>query len=459
MNEIKLGKEQQGAINSIKDFIKHSNKTPYSLIGYAGTGKSTIIKKLVEFLEEEYIDYVLCAPTHKARSVIQYATEREAITIHQLLKLSPQIEILDLDLRNLIFLPDTKKGAQIPYKGVVICDESSMVNDDLYNLLISRAKAFSAKIIFVGDIAQLKPVKSTYSSLVFNVEDKSELTTIYRQSYDSGLSTVLPTLRENTIPRFKEAIGKEGSLICVTTPRDLFVNAFPSFEKAVKDRDIFESKIYAYTNIRTTALNNKMRSLLFPGDEEYYNGEILTAYENFSSGFSSYWNSMDYIIAEEPKKYDKLIPNFTKVPGYILKLYDTANKSYDDVFIISREVDTRYLNSLSGMIEDFRTTAIKYKQIKDRRASDFWKKYYETMESFCSPFDLIFDNRVIKKRTFDYGYASTVHKSQGSSINNVFIDMQNIFSCRDTMELRQMQYVSISRARKNAYILQWEYLG
>lgn len=43
---------------------------------------------------------------------------------------------------------------------------------------------------------------------------------------------------------------------------------------------------------------------------------------------------------------------------------------------------------------------------------------------------------------------------QGSSINNVFIDMKDVSICWDPIEYRQLQYVSVSRARKNAYILQ-----
>ena len=48
----------------------------------------------------------------------------------------------------------------------------------------------------------------------------------------------------------------------------------------------------------------------------------------------------------------------------------------------------------------------------------------------------------------------TVHKSQGSSINNVFIDMKDVSICRDKEELRQLQYVGVSRTKTNCYILQ-----
>ena len=76
------------------------------------------------------------------------------------------------------------------------------------------------------------------------------------------------------------------------------------------------------------------------------------------------------------------------------------------------------------------------------------------MGSFASPIDLYYDNRLIKKKSFGYGYAMTIHRSQGSSINNVFIDMKDVSVCRDKEELRQLQYVGVSRTKTNCHILQ-----
>ena len=76
------------------------------------------------------------------------------------------------------------------------------------------------------------------------------------------------------------------------------------------------------------------------------------------------------------------------------------------------------------------------------------------MESFASPIDLIYDGRVIKKKTFDYGYAISSHRAQGSGYQNVMVDMKDISICRNPEERRQLQYVAISRTKKDLYILQ-----
>ena len=98
--------------------------------------------------------------------------------------------------------------------------------------------------------------------------------------------------------------------------------------------------------------------------------------------------------------------------------------------------------------------AIEAKQQRSRRASFLWKDYFNILGSFASPIDLYYDGRMVRKKSFDYGYAMTVHKSQGSSLNNVFIDMKDINKCRNKDEFRQLQYVSVSRTKNNAHILQ-----
>lgn len=405
-----LGEEQLEGINKIKNFLD-STKSAFTLSGYAGTGKSTIIKYLVEYLENQHIDYILCAPTHKAKGVLKFFTDRDAVTLHQLLALTPNIEIFNLDYTQLLFLTNRNKSLQIPVGGVVICDEASMINDDLFQLLLDKCKAYNSKVIFVGDIAQLRPVNSKYDSKVFNLEDSFTLTKIYRQQSESGLTTILSTLRKSIIPRFNPSEGKEGSLYCYNNAKDLFVNAIPIFKSAIENKNIYESKLLAYTNVRVQALNNKMREILFPGKNQYNKYEFLTCYENIEFNFFNFWNSTDYIIIEDPIKIDLYIPGFVKVPAYKLELYDSVSESSESISIIDKELPQMYWDSLTNLIENTRLEAIQAKMRKDRSSSKLWVKYFELINSFTSPIDLYYDNRVIRKKSFDYGYAMTVHKS------------------------------------------------
>lgn len=451
-NKIILGEDQLKALEAIEDFI-NSDKISFSLIGYAGTGKSLLIKYILNYLEDKYIPYTLCAPTHKAKVVLERFTSREGMTLHKLLSLSPMIEIMNLDFNNLKFTSNFFSNS-FPYDSIIICDESSMINDDLYDLLIERCSQFRCKLITVGDKAQLKPVNSITHSKVFDNPNKSILTHIYRQSKDSGLVEILPLLRKQIIPEFSPSLGEEGSLYCFTNAKDFVMESLPHFKKAIKNSDILEAKILAYTNNRVGAFNQKMKTLLFGDKKEYNKLEILTGCENLSFNNTKFWNSMDYIIADEPRQAEVLIPGFIKLPGYYLNLYNASTKEIEEVFILSKKISKDYLDSLAYHIEITRLKAVEAKKIRSKQASMLWKEYYKLIGSFTSPVNLYYSNRLIRKKSFDYGYAITTHRSQGSSIKNVFIDMNNIKRCRDKEELRQLQYVSVSRSSNNVYILQ-----
>lgn len=450
---IKLGEEQEQGLQAMINFLD-SDELAFSLVGFAGTGKTATMQHLIEYLDDFSPNYVLCAPTHKAKLVLERATQREGITLHKLLALSPNVDIINLDFRDLRFSMN-RDAEHFPRGGVVICDESSMVGDDLFDVFMKRAKECNSKVIFSGDSKQIAPVNGSGLSRVFSIKNSFTLSKIYRQSEESGLSTVLPTLREKIIPHFKEALGSEGSLVCHNNPRDFFIEAIPHFKKAVENKDILEAKFFSYTNKRVEALNSKIKEALFGLENEYNKGEFLASYENLTFDDVEYCNSMEYVINKEPIKTDIHIPGFVKLPGYRLNLFDASNKSSNDILILSREIEEDYMSSLAAYIDGIRVRAINAKKRKDYwNAKKMWKEYYKIMGSFTSPKDLMFDNRLIRKKSFDLGFATTFHKSQGSSINNTFLDMSSVFICRNNEEIRQLQYVAMSRAKKNAYVLQ-----
>ena len=449
----KLGEEQQQAFNSIVKFLTESKNVAFSLSGAAGTGKSFMTSYLIDWIEDKGMDYTLCAPTHKAALVMRQYTKRTANTLHRLLALSPNIAILDLDLRELVFVT-SKVTNNIPFNGVIICDEASMINDDLFDLLIDKASERNSKIIFTSDSRQLIPVKQQHYSKVYEVPDKFDLTKIYRQSSESALMPILQELREHEIPNLVSSEGEMGSLVVVNEMQEFLKFAISEIKEAINSKNVLHTKITAYTNRRIELYNQAVRKLLFSSDNEYNVGEILTAYENGECDKSEYWNSMDYIIISEPKPVIKSLPNFFNVKGWNLTLWDPYAESSFTIFILSKDNDYSTFESLSGTIERIRLQAIEAKQNKMRTSYVYWKKYYELMNSFCTPIDLYYDGRLIRKKSFDYGYACTTHRLQGSSLDNVFVDMKNIKSCRDDLVRRQLQYVALSRTRKDAYVLQ-----
>jgi len=73
--------------------------------------------------------------------------------------------------------------------------------------------------------------------------------------------------------------------------------------------------------------------------------------------------------------------------------------------------------------------------------------------SFLTPIDMSLNGRIVRNKSLGYGYCLSVHKSQGSSFDNVLVDMENILRCTNKQELRQLQYVSMSRTKKDIHML------
>ena len=129
----------ESALNYIKSDIKINSDTKHLCIsGRAGTGKTQICALIVKILKDNNIPFLVITPTNKSKNVI-------AITVHRLLSLSPQVDILELDLKELNFIQ--KNTIYLQYKAVWIIDECSMVNDDLYKLIIDQAVDHQCKII------------------------------------------------------------------------------------------------------------------------------------------------------------------------------------------------------------------------------------------------------------------------------------------------------------------------
>jgi hypothetical protein len=98
------------------------------------------------------------------------------------------------------------------------------------------------------------------------------------------------------------------------------------------------------------------------------------------------------------------------------------------VYILSRNNNENSLNALSSLLETLRQKAISTKDKKD------WRIFYNLYNAFLTPVDLVFNDRVIKRKSLDYGYCISAHRSQGSTYGIVIIDMENIKRCKNINE-------------------------
>jgi len=175
-----------------KDAIRMANSGCQAMVicGYAGTGKSTIAKAVLDLLSVRYGDKAImcCALSGIAADRIRKTSGYNSGTIHSLLGMSAE---------------EGRGGdsSELPH-GVVLVDESSMINSNLMYSLLRKVKS-GAHIILMGDPAQLPPIGAgnPFSDMVdYGIVPTVKLETIYRQREDQVLTKFAGQIRQNKVP-------------------------------------------------------------------------------------------------------------------------------------------------------------------------------------------------------------------------------------------------------------------
>ena len=438
----KLDDSQKLALETIIQFISKKDKNDIVRVvkSSAGTGKSTIAACLINILKQNRYNSYVITPTNKSKNVLgQYLGDSDKVmTIHSFLNLRPNLDILEFDAKDMQFTLNFNVFCAEPFS-VFIIDEGSMINNELFNVLINKANKLRSKIIIFCDPKQLAPVKQKGISKVLNSESIT-LSTIHRQDEDNTIAETLSILREKPIYKFKTT---GSNLIVYNDIKTLLLEKAPIFKLSADLMDPSVIKIITYTNKRIEALNDVVRKIIYRDNIEYHYGEILTGYDTCDcKGYCSIQNSADYIV------YENSLTTWRGFKAWVLELYHMDKHKKELALVLSKDNPKWLFDSLAAELEDLRVTAVKSKNRK------LWKPYFELTDQFFTPIDLVYQDRVIKRKSLDYGYCISAHRSQGSNYSGIIVDMENLKTCPDKEMLRQLEYVALSRTRNDVYIYQ-----
>ena len=378
---------------------RYKRKERYTVIsGYAGTGKSTLVKFIVTALPNinPDEDVIYTSFTGKATQVLQKKGNKNVSTLHKLLFES-------------IPKPDgtffRKPVEFIPYK-IVIVDECSMVPKELLQRLIK----YNVHIICLGDPGQLPPINKNEDNHLLD-HPHIFLDEIMRQEAESEIINLTMDIRAG-----KPLTRYQGKEVQVLNKDELTTGML-----------LWADQIICAKNETRIALNNQMRDLLGrsggPQDGDKViclknNWDIYSVNDNplvngtigyLKDSFSTYINLPRQITSDgQPKKLDIL----------------TAN------FISDTEEDYGILNMDKQLI----TTGVPGLD---------WKTSYKMGRNWR------FQDKIPDQ--FTYGYAITCHKSQGSEWDNVLVIEEGFPFEKE--EHKQWLYTAATRAAKKLVII------
>jgi exodeoxyribonuclease-5 len=455
--KIVFNDQQFEAIQRIKKWLKEKDKTFFTLEGPAGSGKSTIIKKI---LDDYRYGVVVSAPTHKATRIIQNITEKESKTLHSLLGLRP-----DLDLEN--FSPNFPQFnpialPRITFYSLVILDESSMVNQDLFNLIKEKTKDSRTKVLFVGDPHQLPPINEKESA-VFIQEDieKYILTEIMRQADTNPILLIADIIRNNLTSidagnfsrKTNININGEG-IIFTIDKREFRKMVLEKFTSEEFNKDINFCRGIAWKNETVMQSNNVVRTAIFGNKADIIEvNDVICGYRTITNDRQNQiiiQNSADYRVIEK----SGLEENSYGISGYPVKIREDLPKGkfkFEDVFIINTN-NHKNLHLYAQMHDFFKDCAKSNKKM--------WNKYYEFRRNnlLMKNIDKYQNGRLrnsgeVIVKDLDYGYFLTCHKVQGSTYQHVTIILSDFEENWVLREKNQLFYTALTRPELTATIL------
>ena len=409
-------KQQKEALTNIEAQLIKGDVLAWTLMGYAGTGKTTLAGEIAGIAKKDKYRVVFIAPTNKAAEVLRRKGNKGAMTVHKLLYTVDRYG-------NFIKKAATKDDDD--KRLLIICDEASMLSDRLLDDLEEFAIKKESKILYMGDPFQLPPV-GKYSRTVFDNEHKSVLTQVMRQGDGSAILDWATALRQ-----------KKTAFSPTSTHGDVSVESKP-----VLWND-YLAKLKAGKDITMVTWKNEARIRFNQGVRKAlgFDGKILQAGEpimGISNGaFLRNGETMKVPENIELLGKDKLfirVPNREKALPIVAEFYRYEEDGEVHHLILAPNYDGASIapQNLAGL--------------------RYWRDGYKRdFVDLCGRRPMLSPTVTI----CTYGYAITAHKSQGSQWEEVYITGTSKLYNEQLTNARWL-YTAVTRAESKVHILDGE---
>lgn len=458
-----LTSHQQEALTSIVDFAADKSKSIFILKGYAGTGKTTMIKAVVPELQKFGKTVSLMAPTGRAAKVLRDKTGYGTSTIHRGIYCFEKMQAIRYDENGNLIETNHTKGRDLrskgsddlqfwfgirehdinddPSKNIYIIDESSMISsrrtngetlhfgtDVLIDDLLTYAQPhLGGKIIFVGDPAQLPPVGDNRSVALdesFFLERNLgvsifELKEVLRQK---GESTILKNAMQVRDVLQSEIRNK----LCFERQEDevedmAALEVMESFYNKHPIPSIGDAIVIAYTNSLVKDYNDALRRRYFPKHENVVAGDILQVVRNNVNsilGIELFNGDFVKVLEVSEKVETQSAPVWTDYVGrrervVVSIIFRNAVLQTEDGATVKCKIVDTLLNSREPNLTPLQSVAL---YINFRMRHPELKPNEEAFK------DELMQDHYFNAVQVKYGYAITGHKSQGGEWRTAYVD-------------------------------------
>jgi len=459
--EFKLTNGQVNAIEKLTDFALGNTKT-ITLQGAAGTGKTSVIGYLQKFLGDNY-NFIYMAPTHAATAELATATVKSGNRDLPMTVQSAFNKRKNQDTGEWEYGTTKKLNNKLEYSdNIIVIDEVSMLADKDYNIILDAIKNKQIQVIFMGDILQIPEVDTSNPerksvSKAFSANEQVLLTEVKRTD-DNDILTVLTELRNNPTSLIP---------VVLNTPRLQYLDQGEFDNQIVETirKESEETVLLSYTNNGVKDSNRKLRRAL---------GRVGNLQENdIIVGFSGYKSKQiekgniansvrytvesvekegsNYIITAKSQKLKALEELGVKnVHEYAVGTYKqlSINDSlvFEDLTNEDLEKNNRDVSEILKAVYDTKQAAVARRirwniyEAALAKASMYFENVNLGSDYVYNPntnkmelYNYIVHGELLKnfaelkvEKGIDYGHAITIHKSQGSTIKNVFFDASTL---------------------------------